>query len=231
MRTSSSSDSSRRTSTPGKREQNKRDKRERIREAAERLFVARGFGPTTTAAVAAEAGVATGTLFLYADDKVDLLFMVFNHRIQSALTNAVTTLRRDGPVVEQLAHLHQGFFDVYAELPTLGRELVANLCTARGRCTQEMTSVSFAAIGQSVAILRDGVARGEVDAAVDPYVAARNVFFLYYGALVAWLSGAVASLGEASDLFHRAVELQVRGFGPVARPRSSVRKATRRAKA
>src|SRR5262245_44638568 len=60
----------------GQRARKKRDKLERLRAAAWELFATKGFDATTTREIAERAGVATGTLFLYAKDKPDLLFLV-----------------------------------------------------------------------------------------------------------------------------------------------------------
>jgi AcrR family transcriptional regulator len=49
------------------------DKRNQLLDAALRLFVAHGVQQTTTAAIAAEAGMAAGTLFLYFPTKQDLV--------------------------------------------------------------------------------------------------------------------------------------------------------------
>jgi AcrR family transcriptional regulator len=49
------------------------DKRESILNAALRLFVANGVQNTSTAAIAKEAGIASGTLFLYFPTKQDLI--------------------------------------------------------------------------------------------------------------------------------------------------------------
>ena len=65
----------------GRREANKEDKRERIREAAFELFLEHGVGGTKLADVAERAGVAKGTLFLYASDKEDLVCMVMHERL------------------------------------------------------------------------------------------------------------------------------------------------------
>ena len=62
----------------GLRERNKLDKLRRIKKAARELFIARGFDDTTTREIAARAGVGMGTVFLYADNKRDLLFLTAN---------------------------------------------------------------------------------------------------------------------------------------------------------
>ena len=62
----------------GQREKNKIEKLQRIREAARELFVKKGFDETTTREIAARAGVGIGTVFTYAENKRDLLFLVAN---------------------------------------------------------------------------------------------------------------------------------------------------------
>ena len=64
----------------GRRERNKADKLRRIKEAAYRLFSEKGYDQTTTREISADAGVALGTIFTYASDKRDLLFLIFNDR-------------------------------------------------------------------------------------------------------------------------------------------------------
>ncbi len=56
------------------RELHRQEVRRRIEEAAYRLFEERGYSQTTTAEVAAEAGVSARTLFRYFPAKADLVF-------------------------------------------------------------------------------------------------------------------------------------------------------------
>lgn len=58
----------------GKRERRKRETREAIVSAAERLFAAHGYDGVTVADIAAEAGVSVKTLFTYFHSKEDLVF-------------------------------------------------------------------------------------------------------------------------------------------------------------
>ena len=68
------------------RERNRREKLQRITEAARALFVEKGFDETTTREIARHADVALGTLFLYATDKRDLLFLICTSELE-ALTD------------------------------------------------------------------------------------------------------------------------------------------------
>ena len=77
----------RRSSTPApaparRRERNKEKKLESIVRAGRALFVQKGFDATTTRAITARAGVATGTFFLYFREKRDLLFHLFKDGYQ-----------------------------------------------------------------------------------------------------------------------------------------------------
>src|SRR4051795_12569798 len=89
----------------GLRESNKRDKRERLRAAAWHLFSTVGYEATTTREIARKAGVASGTLFLYARDKQDLLFLVFEERLRVAVDDSFRNLPREGSLNEQLMHI------------------------------------------------------------------------------------------------------------------------------
>jgi AcrR family transcriptional regulator len=59
---------------PGKRERRKRETREAIVAAAERLFAVRGYDDVTVAEVADAAGVSVKTLFVHFRSKEDLVF-------------------------------------------------------------------------------------------------------------------------------------------------------------
>ncbi|WP_341976383.1 helix-turn-helix domain-containing protein [Microbacterium sp. LWO13-1.2] len=95
----------------GRRERNKLDKLERITAAASELFADRGVDDVTTQEIADRADIGTGTLFLYAKTKGELLLLVQNSMYAAALEQgrtdaAATQTVHDGalavirPVVE-----------------------------------------------------------------------------------------------------------------------------------
>jgi AcrR family transcriptional regulator len=69
----------------GRRERNKQDKLDRIMSAATALFAEHGVGEVTTQQIADRADIGTGTLFLYAKTKGELLLMVQNSLYAEAL--------------------------------------------------------------------------------------------------------------------------------------------------
>lgn len=72
----------------GKREANKLDKIQRISRAAEELFSVKGYDEATMREIAKRANVALGTLFLYASNKRDLLFLIANDMLEILVATA-----------------------------------------------------------------------------------------------------------------------------------------------
>src|SRR5436190_15667895 len=113
-------------SEAGLRARQKHDKRERLRGAAWELFAEKGYDATSTREIAERAGIATGTLFLYAKDKADLLFLVFEHRLAEAVEEGFRTLPAAG-LREQLLHLFRHCFWMYEKNPAISRVFVKEL--------------------------------------------------------------------------------------------------------
>jgi len=69
----------------GRRERNKQEKLDRITAAASELFAEHGVDEVTTQQIADKADIGTGTLFLYAKNKGELLLLVQNSTYADAL--------------------------------------------------------------------------------------------------------------------------------------------------
>src|SRR6266446_552263 len=86
----------------GLREKRKLETRERIRIAAAELFTRHGYGAATMRQIARRAHVGLGTLFNYAEDKRDLVFLIFNEELESLTEAALAAPRTDEPLIDQL---------------------------------------------------------------------------------------------------------------------------------
>ncbi|MDQ7876764.1 TetR/AcrR family transcriptional regulator [Microbacterium sp. QXD-8] len=75
------------TQPVGRRERNKQDKLQRITAAARELFTEHGVDDVTTQQIADKADIGTGTLFLYAKNKGELLLLVQNSSYVDALAD------------------------------------------------------------------------------------------------------------------------------------------------
>src|SRR5450759_965171 len=76
----------------GQRERNNIDKLRRIKDAARELFIAKGFDDTTTREIAIRAGVGLGTVFVYAANKRDLLFLIVNDELENITKEAEASI-------------------------------------------------------------------------------------------------------------------------------------------
>ncbi len=99
-----------------------RDKEDRILGAALRVFARQGYHGSTMAVVAREAGVATGTIYLYFERKQDLLVTLFQRHLTEYMERCRPALAAAEPGVPRLrllAELHLAFFAKNRALATV----------------------------------------------------------------------------------------------------------------
>lgn len=193
--------------------QHKLDKRERLRRAAFELFTERGFDATTTKAVAERAGVATGTVFLYAKDKADLLFLVMHDRLASTVDDRFATLPK-GPLLDRLMHVFAGIFAMYGEHPAIAIAFVRELPGAKGTNADQVNALTFAFLHRIAGLVREAQDQGELAPSIEPLRAATNVFTLYFGALLGWISGFTTLEAALEPGLRSSLALQIRGLLP-----------------
>lgn len=194
------------------RAKGKADTRDSLRRAAFELFSTVGFDETTTSAIAKKAGVASGTVFVHASDKVDLLFLVMHDVLGDTVAAQFATLP-EGPLVDRLMHVFHGVYAMYGKYPKLGEPFVRSLPGAKGPNAERVSTLTFGFLHRLSLLVAEAQARGEVAADLNPLMCANNVFALYFSSLMSWLAGYVPI--EALDALLRAsIELQFRGFRP-----------------
>lgn len=89
----------------GRRERNKQAKLERITAAASALFAEHGVDDVTTQQIADAADIGTGTLFLYAKTKGELLLLVQNAHYALALEHGRTDAARESTALDAIVAL------------------------------------------------------------------------------------------------------------------------------
>lgn len=191
------------------------DTREAIRRAAWELFVAKGYAATTTGEIAARAGVAAGTVFVHASDKVDLLFLVMHERLSAAVEEGFSTLpsASRAPLLERFLHVFRPLFRMYGEHPEVASAFVRGLPGARGPNALRTETLTFGFLHRLALMVGESQASGEVAKDLEPILCAQNVFGLYFMALMSWLSGHTTIETAFDPLLRNALALQIRGFG------------------
>lgn len=202
------------TSLPRYREANKADKRRRIREAARKLFSRQGYEATTMRQIAKEAGVAVGTLSLYADDKRDLVLLIFNKKIQPLNDHAELIAGNKGDLLDQLVAM----FSVYLE------DAAADLTFARihhqlsyysgGSHSKEY----YAHRDRLFAIIEQQISRAKANSGIvtpeEPAFIARQVFFVFSACLRWWVASQNPKIEDCVRELRRALRLLIEGMNP-----------------
>ncbi len=171
-------------------------------------------------AIAARARVATGTLFLYARDKRELLFLVFQGESQRIFAEADAALRDDTSLVDALMQLFGGFLDFYAKNPELATGLLQEFffrpyeAERLGALTREYGARIAGRVERARA---SGELRGDVSTAT-----VASLLFAHYAYWVqAWLGSRLVSREDAARRLREALRLQVEGLRPPGPKRKS----------
>jgi len=195
---------------PGRIERSKRDKLERIKRAARRLFGRKGFEATTTREIAAAADIGAGTLFLYAGTKEDLLVLIFREEIGRVVTEAFATMP-PRPLLDQVLHVFGAMIALHERDRGLARVFVRELPFVEDRRhgIAEMMDSMLAGIAS---LIEAAKARGELRKDVPPAQLASSLFSLYFFQLQRWLGGDPISSVQRDAGLRAALKLQLEGL-------------------
>lgn len=179
-------------STPrtGRRERNKQEKLDRILAAARDLFAAKGFSETTTQEIAERADIGTGTLFLYAKTKEDLLIMVFHDEMIETSRTAFRKVSPDTPLIDQLMQVFNSMIAYHNRDLPLARALIREITVLSRPERREDVRSLMRVIYSGIADLLAATQKKErLRTDVDLMMAAESFFGVYYLSLIGWLGG------------------------------------------
>lgn len=146
----------------------KRDKRERILEAAEELFKQRRFHEITLQEIAQAAKVGKGTIYLYFEDKDDLFFQMVTSGFDDLCKVVERHCLLDAPFVERLRSLCEevsAFFERRTQMFNIIQGEAAWMPGgAKGKMTQRWMERRKKLIDATTDMLRQGVEEGVVRA-------------------------------------------------------------------
>jgi AcrR family transcriptional regulator len=213
---------------PGRRERSKLDKRRRISEAARAVFTEFGYERANMREIAKRAGVATGTLFLYAPDKRNLLLWILNDDLDDITETSFASLAAahpDADLLTQLLYVFEARYHYWGTDPDLSLHALQELIIARDVQATPASHLApylqrrLALQDQIVALVRTQQRRGRIVAGEDPAGIARLILAVYNSAVRDWLRGADANaahgIAELRDLLELALQgcLAVSGRG------------------
>ena len=193
-----------------KRDAQKEETRARILEVARAHFERDGFDGANVRAIAADAGVAAGTVLLHFADKRDLLHAALFDDL-AVMIDRTLAARSQGHLATRLRALGRPFFAYYAARPSLSKTLLREALFAEPPWRDRFTAQVARVHAHIVTLVAEAKARGEVDEDVSGDVIGAAFFSFYYFALIGWVQGALA---DPVPLFERLLSEHVRGVTP-----------------
>lgn len=191
-----------------RRERNKQEKLERIKQAARDLFASQGYEETTIRHISDKADVAVGTVFLYFKDKSDLLVKLFEEDLETTWQQ-VSKKKARGKLIENLLTVFTKLLEFYnkdQKLSLLFLKEVLSKDASQGwseqlnRFLEHLTN-----------LVQQAQETGETQRG-NATQAARNFFALYYAALTGMLSSSLTVEVTVQHFLRPALELQLQGL-------------------
>jgi TetR/AcrR family fatty acid metabolism transcriptional regulator len=189
------------------------DKRERILDAAVRVFAKKGFHATRVSEVAKAAGVADGTIYLYFRSKEELLVSLFEDRVERLLAFLETELPRARGAPDKLRRVIEiqlGLLEGERDLA----EVVTVILRQSTRLMKEYAAPKFTAYLDTIGrVVAEGQAAGEIRSDVSPHLAARVIFGALDGIAMTWALGK-ADRGGLARASGQLAAIVLRGLEP-----------------
>lgn len=197
----------------GLREMNKQQKLQRIKKAALDLFVSNGFDETTTREIAARADVAMGTLFIYAETKRDLLFLIVNEDLEDCIRSATASVDPKASLLANLMAVLRIHYAYFARNPIISRAALREMFFYEsGKQSQRFLANRDRLRTLLTRLVAQALKDRQIASAESPEVIAQAIFAIYQVDLRLWLSSDKPRLAPGMDALRRKIELVLRGL-------------------
>jgi AcrR family transcriptional regulator len=222
---------SRKTPEPGLRELNKLEKRQRIRAAVRELFSKHGYETATLRQIAKRAHVGLGTLFNYAQDKRDLVFLIFNEELAAVTDEALRAAQSQNGLLEKLLGVCRPHYKFFGKNPALSRILLRELTFySEGKQAAEFHRIRARLFSGIENVVRTAQQDRQIRSDEDAALITRHIFLVFAGALRWWIARPKPNPTEGMADLKRLFELQINGLlSPSAQTANSARRPRRAA--
>ena len=202
--------------TASLRERNKADKRHRIRKAARALFVKHGYDNTTMREIAKRADIGFGTIFTYASDKRDLLFLIYNDELDKIVDTALKNASTKRIFLEQLFAYFRTFYVFFLPQPELSRVVLREMTFyMKGRQAKQFQASTVRMIQHLACLVEAAQAAQAIATREDPQFIAQALISTFAQALRRWIAiDDEPKLSEGLARLRRLLVLQISGFEP-----------------
>lgn len=165
------------------------DKPQQIIDAAIRVFARAGFYNSRVSDIAREAGIASGTIYLYFKTKDEILVTLFREKMAAFVASLRSEIAREPDPEAKIRRLVRRHFEVLEASPELAEVVQVELRQGqkffRGASAHEV-SAYFELIGS---VLQDGVASGAFRRDLPVKVATKMLFGAMDQLTTSWVLG------------------------------------------
>ncbi len=150
------------------------DKKDRIIEAAARVFAQKGYAGAAVADIAVQAEIGKGTIYAYFDSKEDLFFAVFEwYMMQTGTAAKVSVSRLGGSAAQRLEDLSDSIMGVWDDIKDAFTLTIEFWAASSSSQMQDRFKASFRGMYQEfrgivVSLIREGIKRGEFRSDINP---------------------------------------------------------------
>jgi TetR/AcrR family fatty acid metabolism transcriptional regulator len=152
------------------------DKHQRIIKAATKIFAKRGFFHAKVSDIAKEAKVADGTIYLYFENKDDILISLFEEQMKAVLENMIEEISAEKEVVKKI----EKFALTHLRLIELNKNMAEIIQVELRQSTKFMKEYKNERFLQYLNligdIIREGQEKGVIRKSVIPDIAKRAFF-------------------------------------------------------
>jgi AcrR family transcriptional regulator len=199
--------------TLGLRERNKLQKRRRIYQVARKLFEKQGYDSTTMRQIARAADVGEGTVFLYARDKRELIFLIFKDDLTVAINDAFKKISQDAGFLDQLLAFVVPMIKVLQPHPALARIMVREQFNLTGSTADEVAQVRESINSKLGQILHDAQRRKEIRSDIELAALIDSVWANFRFYVDDWLGTPKPVLQDIARRLRDGLELLFEGIG------------------
>jgi TetR/AcrR family fatty acid metabolism transcriptional regulator len=152
------------------------EKYHRIIEAATKVFAKKGFYQAKISEIAREAGVADGTIYIYFENKDDVLISLFEEQMKAVLDNMVVQVSKKDDPIEKLENFALAHLRLVEQNKNMA-EIIQVEVRQSSKFVKEYKNEPFSKYLDIIAdIIRQGQQKGLFKKDVIPGVAKRAFF-------------------------------------------------------
>ena len=200
----------------GLREKNKAEKLQRIRKAARTLFIRHGYDDTTMRDIAKRAEIGFGTLFTYASDKRDLLFLIYNDELDNVVARAAENGAAERDFLDQLVAYFAGFYRFFAPQPELSRVVLREMTFfLKGRQAEQFQTSCDLITRHIASFVANARRTGQIATRENPSLVAQALMSTFAAEIRRWIAADEPELKPGLARLRQMLTLQIAGLAPV----------------